>query len=385
MKTFLGIGCGPIQTGIFLSFAAGADTIERRVVSEVDAVLVAAIRASGSIAVNVASADGVSVERVTGIEVLNPSVEQERAALIELVAEADELATALPSVAVYKHVAPILAAGFDRAPGRPRLVYAAENNNTAAEQLEEAVRAESRTAHTGARYLNTVIGKMSRVVCGAELEQCHLDPLTPGAARAHLVEAFSDIYISATGGADRALAQLIEKPRLLPFEEAKLYGHNAIHVLIGFLAAERGMTFMSEAGGDPELMAFAKAAFLEECGAALCAKWAGVDALFTPRGFEAYATELLARMTNPHLRDTVARICRDPRRKLGWDDRIVGTMRLALAQGVRPVRIARIARLALEYVAESPAPARLRATAAQLWPGPWTEQHETVWALIVDA
>ena len=39
-------------------------------------------------------------------------------------------------------------------------------------------------------------------------------------------------------------------------------------------------------------------------------------------------------MTNPYLRDQVERVGRDPERKLAWDDRLVGTMRMALRQGV---------------------------------------------------
>src|SRR5258707_13431884 len=32
------------------------------------------------------------------------------------------------------------------------------------------------------------------------------------------------------------------------------------------------------------------------------------------------------------------RVVRDPVRKLGWDDRLIGTMRLALQQGIQPHR-----------------------------------------------
>jgi hypothetical protein len=39
-------------------------------------------------------------------------------------------------------------------------------------------------------------------------------------------------------------------------------------------------------------------------------------------------------MVNPHLADTIDRAARDPRRKLGWDDRLVGLIRLGLAVGV---------------------------------------------------
>ena len=49
-----------------------------------------------------------------------------------------------------------------------------------------------------------------------------------------------------------------------------------------------------------------------------------------------HPVHLLERMLNPHLRDTVERVTRDARRKLGWSDRLVGTMRLALEHGITP-------------------------------------------------
>ena len=83
-------------------------------------------------------------------------------------------------------------------------------------------------------------------------------------------------------------------------------------------------------------MDFLRAAFIEESGAALIRKNAGVDPLFTPLGYTAYADDLLERMTNPYLHDLVERVGRDPQRKLGWDDRLIGTMRVAMAQGITP-------------------------------------------------
>jgi mannitol-1-phosphate/altronate dehydrogenase len=44
----------------------------------------------------------------------------------------------------------------------------------------------------------------------------------------------------------------------------------------------------------------------------------------------------MTRMINPHLKDRVDRIIRDSRRKLGWDDRLIGTMRMALAYDIPP-------------------------------------------------
>ena len=127
---------------------------------------------------------------------------------------------------------------------------------------------------------------------------------------------------------------------MLPFEEAKLYGHNATHALAAYIAGAAGLTHISDLRVNPDVMAFLREAFIEESGAALCRKYAGLDLLFTPAGYAAYADDLLARMTNPYLRDTVERVGRDPARKHGWDDRLVGTMRLALAQGIEPLRYA---------------------------------------------
>jgi mannitol-1-phosphate 5-dehydrogenase len=109
------------------------------------------------------------------------------------------------------------------------------------------------------------------------------------------------------------------------------------------------------------LLQLGREAFLEESGPALIAKHAGVDPLFTPAGFRAYAEDLLPRMINPYLRDAVARIIRDPQRKLAWNDRLIGTMRLALDAGIQPIRFARGAAAALRL---------LKVPCESLWPEP---------------
>jgi mannitol-1-phosphate/altronate dehydrogenase len=88
-------------------------------------------------------------------------------------------------------------------------------------------------------------------------------------------------------------------------------------------------------------MAAARAAFLEESGPALIQKYRGLgDPLFTTAGYTAYAEDLLSRIVRPNLNDLIARVTRDQVRKLGYDDRFFGTMRLALQYGVRPVHLA---------------------------------------------
>jgi mannitol-1-phosphate/altronate dehydrogenase len=98
---------------------------------------------------------------------------------------------------------------------------------------------------------------------------------------------------------------------------------------------------MTELANDQAVMQIGRAAFLEECGAALIKKYAHLgDELFTEAGFKSYAEDLLKRMTNPYLGDTVVRVVRDAVRKLGMNGRIFGTMQLALEYGITPTNMA---------------------------------------------
>ncbi|THD43897.1 MAG: hypothetical protein E7774_11770, partial [Bradyrhizobium sp.] len=171
-----------------------------------------------------------------------------------------------------------------------------------------------------------------------------------GSSREFLVEEFNRILISrvALPGFRRGIEVFEEKKDLLPFEEAKLYGHNAAHALLGFLAHQEGHLRISDTS-EP-LRRFVREAFIEESGRALIAMHGGVDELFTPRGFEQYASDLLERMVNPWLNDLVARVIRDPRRKLGWNDRLIGTMQKVLDAGMIPHRFAEGAAAAFALV-----------------------------------
>ena len=225
----------------------------------------------------------------------------------------------------------------------PLIVLCAENHRSAAALLEEAVLeavpAGEREAVRGrSRWVDTVIGKMSGVISDpAELRALGLSTITPALPAAFLVEAFDRILVSRVDPSGRlhpGMPVLREVDDLAPFEDAKLLGHNATHALGAFLGELLDLTLFADLCEVDGAMAFLRAAFIEESGAAVCRRWADADELFTPAGWEAFADDLLARMVNPWLADTIERAARDPRRKLGWDDRLVGLIRLGLAQGV---------------------------------------------------
>lgn len=392
-KSFVGFGFGAIQAGLFLYEAGAAGEFDKLTVAEVQPELVEALRNSdGRFFLNIATEQGIERKGVSGVTLLNPNEPADRAALIEAVATADELATALPDVQYYEAggdsaaasvIADGLAARRARSERRRSIIYAAENHNHAAEILEahlaRRLDVPAAALREQVQCLNTVIGKMSSVVTDAkQIAEQQLSPLASGAGRCVLVEAFNRILISRIAWRDFrcGIPVFAQKDNLLPFEEAKLYGHNATHALMGYLARQKGYRTMAEVGRDPQILDLARAAFLQESGAALTRKYQGLDPLFTEEGYRTYAEDLLRRMMNPHLHDLVARVVRDPRRKLGWDDRLAGTMRLALAQGITPWRYALGVRAALQMLRESEGSNNEEQLLEQIWAGQKADAHE---------
>jgi mannitol-1-phosphate 5-dehydrogenase len=377
MATFVGFGFGPIQTGLMLLEAAESGRFGRFVVAEVDQGLVDAVRAAGSRAsVNVAGRTGIRTRELRNIELYNPRVPADREHIVSAIADSSEMATAVPSVKIYgaggeASIAAMIAAGAR--PGRQRILYTAENNNYAAEALQAEV---EKLAPGGIpadlQILNTVIGKMSGVISSAdEMRRLGLAPLVPGFEKCVLVEEFNRILITriTLPGFTRGIGVFEERDDLLPFEEAKLFGHNAIHALLGYLARLRGYEAMSRIGSDKALLSLGRDAFLNESGAGLMHKHSGTgDPLFSYPGFTAYAEDLLERMVNPYLFDRVDRIIRDPRRKLGWSDRLFGTMRLAMDNGVEPRGMALGAAAAVDRLL---AEEKLQASPRELLTGLW--------------
>ncbi len=341
MKTFVGFGFGPIQAGLFLTEAFRSGNFDRLVVAEVLPDVVAAVGKAGAFTVNIGYADHIEALTVAPLEIYRPQVPADRQALVAAVAAADELATAVPSVNHYTmggadSIAALLAEGLRaKAAGKGPLavVYAAENHTQAAELLAAAVMAQIPAAEQAAvarrvQFLDTIIGKMS----GAPEASTDLAPVAPGLQRAFLVESFNRILVDQLrrpgerasqdldpGWADYqpGIEVFIAKADLRPFAAAKLYGHNAGHALAGYLAQLLGCTRIDELCARPDVIDCVRQAMIQESGLPLCRRYAGVDPLFTPAGFRAYAEDLIVRMLNPYVRDTVARVRARPGAQAG--------------------------------------------------------------------
>lgn len=403
-----GFGFGPIQAGLFFKEAMESGNFSRLIAGEIDGEIVRALRKNGgTYHLNIAAHGTVERIRIGTVEVFDLTDRGDRCEFVKSLGEATEIVTALPSVALYEKGDPapaeMIAEALSVSRTEEKIIYTAENNNRAAELLEEAVFSHGKSG--SAQFLNTVIGKMSRVVSEPdEIRGLGLAPVVPGFNRALLVEEFNRILVSRTTlpGLLPGIGVFIEKEDLLPFEEAKLYGHNAIHALLGFLGALKGCKRMAELKEGRKVFSTARRAFLDESGAALISKYGHIgEELFTEAGYRDYAEDLLQRITDPCLGDTVKRACRDPVRKLGYNDRLFGTMRLALEQGIEPENTAlgALAGIAcMAYGRDSDLPDRVRVqdwrelTNAQIeeilksvWAGDTGEQAEVLISLVQNA
>jgi len=405
---YVGFGFGAIQAGLFLYEAYHIDPNRNLIVAEVIPEVVSAVKqAGGAFHVNIAFQDRIEVARVENLDIKNPTIQKDRNYLIEAIACASEIGTALPSVEFYhlngnKSVSGIIAEGLIKkfySNGPPVIVYTAENNNLAAEILEEKVMGfipgkMHKDVSKKVQFLNTVIGKMSQVILEKELISTQkMIPITPHLNRAFLVESFNRIQISKIHQPDifkRGIPVFEEKEDLLRFEEAKLYGHNATHALIGYLSAMVGADDLSKIPENTGILSFAKDAFLQESGKALIHKYQGSDVLFTEKGFYAYVDDLMRRMTNPFLRDKVERVTRDTHRKLTWNDRLIGTIRMALQCGIHPERFLIGALAALYYLDDKVLddPGRIAKILDPIWDdnrGVNKEERETIISFLMDA
>ncbi len=291
-------------------------------------------------------------ERIAPVRALH--VDQ-RQAIAEACAEAIVGATAV-GVNTLPSIAPMLAEGLRErlAHNKPPLnLLLGENELRAYQILREALPAE-------------LLGAVGLVRCVVGRQVVAELPTEPLGVRA-------DRYDRLLVDADTIQGELppIEGVQpVRPFEIyflRKLYVHNGLHALIAYLGAQKGYATIQHALSDPEI----RALFKEAAGALERALQKAFP--FDPEEHHQAVDEILARIQNPLLDDPIARVAREPLRKLRPHDRLVGAYRLVQAQGEEsePFRQAILA--ALNYDdPNDPESVQLHE---------WVQQHGVEWVL----
>jgi len=112
------------------------------------------------------------------------------------------------------------------------------------------------------------------------------------------------------------------------FIKRKLFIHNMGHATCAYLGGLMNLQYIYESIDVADIRIITQNAMLESA-LALSGKY-GVEL----NGIQLHITDLLHRFTNAALKDTCQRVGGDPARKLSPADRMVGSSKLAMAQGV---------------------------------------------------
>ena len=338
-KIAVHFGAGSIGRGFLgqLYFESGYSTVFIDVMDDV----IAAINARGAYPVDIVSETG--VER---IEVKNVSAVsgKDREAAAKTLAGAAIASTAVGLNAL-PHIAPIIACAielrFADDAALPLDIMVCENVKNGESYMRGLVKeqlASEYHATLDARigFVEASIGRMVPVMTA---EQRAADPLLV------CVEPYCELPVDALGfkGALPVIKHLKPTQNFVAYVERKLYVHNLTHATAAYLGHRRGYDYIYEAIRDKEIRAVVEGAGKESCAA--LAQKRGLDA----GELAAHVDDLVFRYHNTALADQVARVARDPVRKLGPEDRLIGAANLCVEQGIEPKHIAVATAAAILY------------------------------------
>ena len=239
-------------------------------------------------------------------------------AVAEAIARADVACTAVGANAL-PYIAPALAEGLRRRV-EPLNVILCENLHDAADVMRKATAThlpenerDIILSRTG--FVQAVVARMVPVPTEADKAADIL---------AVRVEAYKLLPIDAKAivGEWSPIANIEPVDNFEAWVERKLYIHNCLHAVLGYIAVQGGHEYGWQALANPAIYQYLYGLGFD-VAQALVAK----HSLNRQEQHE-HVADLLQRFQNKDLGDTCRRLRRDPLRKLAHDDRLVGAARL---------------------------------------------------------
>lgn len=331
-------GAGNIGRGFLgqLYYESGYETT----FVDVDVQLIRTINARGSYPLRIEDDETYTVT-IGNVRALHAEQTEEVAAALA----AADLASTAVGVSVLPKIAPLIAAGIRqriaRSDALPLNIIVCENMIDGGPYLREQVRPYL-PPHLHSAFdlkIGFVEASIGRMVPVMTDEQKREDPLLVR------VEAYGELPVDKAGikGPIPPLINMQPQDNFGAYVERKLFVHNAGHAATAYLGYLRGHRFIWQAIRDPRVRSEVELA-LAESSEALVRKH-GLDRA----ELDLHTADLLRRFANSALGDQVDRVARDPVRKLGPRDRLIGAAQLCVEQGVRPAHLAFAAAAAMRY------------------------------------
>ncbi|MHC4714201.1 MAG: mannitol dehydrogenase family protein [Planctomycetota bacterium] len=265
--------------------------------------------------------EDIRVENVRGVHA------GERERIAAEIADADCIGTAVGPTAL-PHIFETLAAGLARRK-TPVSIIMCENLRGGARIAREGC---LRYLPAGfdvdavAGFVETSIGKMVPIM---PAEVSRRDPLEVWAERYNRIVADADAFV----GPEIDVPGVEKHHHFEAHVDRKLFIHNLGHATCAYHGSLAVRTFIWEAMEVGEIERATRAAMWES-GNMLIARYPQV---FDEGNQREHIEDLLGRFRNRALGDTVYRVGRDLKRKLGPNDRFVPAMRLDLQTGIEPI------------------------------------------------
>jgi mannitol-1-phosphate 5-dehydrogenase len=263
---------------------------------------------------------------------------------VEEVARADQIFTSvrpdnLPSISGI--LAQALLNRLRAAVTRPVDIFCCENLKNAGSQLERLI-----FTYVPFQFAQQMQDRMSfsaavsdRIVSGQEMDPAGKYTFTADAVGDIL---FDTLHIKGDFDVLPPMKGIDNFPACI---EEKLYILNCGHAVAAYLGYRRGYKYIHESMDDEGIRHSVVGAMLE-AQQALQRKY---GRMFHYAGF---INEILASFSNAKLMDTIARVGRDPIRKLQADDRLIGPAKLAYRYNLNPTYLIQGCAAALSFATQ---------------------------------
>lgn len=322
-------GAGNIGRGLvgYVLRRSGYDVTFVDVVDDV----VRQLNTLGRYTVRILTRDGERLETIDGVRAVHASDVE---TVVGAVAGA-ELVTTAVGPGVLPAVAEPIRDGLRRHPAAAVNVIACENLTGNSTRLRSLVEGQANWAVPAwAGFPDCVV---DRIVTGST------DPQQPFAVTVEESFEFLIARRSWVGPVPR-IDGVVFVEDLEPYRVRKLWLVNGLHAAVAYLGAQRGYRRIAEAIQDPVIQQI-----VEGVAAESVAALRHLHPLFARGELTEYASRSFARFCDPRLSDPIARVARDPLRKLGAGERLVGPARVAVDAGLSARHLARAVAAALTY------------------------------------
>ena len=265
--------------------------------------------------------------------------------IVQVLSTCDVVGTAV-GVKNLKDLSPLIVPGLierHRVNGRPLNIFLCENIIDAASQLYRMV---TDTLPNEAReWVENQVGfvgtSIARMVPAIGDRFGRKDPLLVVADSYHQVPYDA----AAVRGVFPEISGFKPVRNFTAEVERKLFTHNLGHAALAYLGYLKGFSYIHEPFSDTSIKLLFDQA-LDETTKALLKKYpSDID----PEEHRSIRQDVRVRFGNPLIMDTVQRVGKDPIRKLGPDDRLIGSAKLCISQNIQPEAIAILCGAAYHY------------------------------------